>query len=114
MMRPLTVLLGAVGDGVKLTAAGYLPPAVVEEIFEQLDLGREWIGKGNREDLTYPVLNLREAGQRLKLVRRYKGRLVPTARGRTLAADPVRLWWHVAESLPQGGRGEADAAWQAG
>jgi hypothetical protein len=114
MVRPLRVLLDAIGDGVKLTAAGYLPPAVVQAIFDELDLGDEWIGKGNREDLTVPVLELREAAQRLKLVRRYKGRLVPTSRGKNLAQDPVGLWWHVAESLPLGGRGETDAAWQAG
>ncbi|MBS3939849.1 MAG: plasmid pRiA4b ORF-3 family protein [Actinobacteria bacterium] len=113
-VRPLRVLLGAVGDGVKLTAAGYLPPAVVSTIFEALDLGDEWIGKPNREDLTVPVLALREAGQRLKLVRKYNGRLVPTPRGKNLADNPVGLWWHVAASLPLGGRGETDAEWQAG
>jgi hypothetical protein len=114
MVRPLRVLLGAVGDGVKLTGAGYLPPAVVQAIFDELDIGDEWIGKGNREDLTVPVLALREAGQRLKLVRKYKGRLVPTSRGKSLAQDPVGLWWHVGGLLPLGGRGETDAEWQAG
>lgn len=114
MLRPLRVLVDVVGDGVKLTAAGYLPPAVVRTIFDELDLADEWIGKGNREDLTLPVLELREAAQRLGLLRKYKGRLVPTSRGRTLADDPVGLWWHVAGRLPIGGRGDADASWQAG
>ena len=68
-VRPFTVLLGAVGDGVKLTAAGYLPPAVVVTIFDELDMGEEWFGKGNREDLTVPVLMLRETAQQLKLLR---------------------------------------------
>jgi hypothetical protein len=44
MVRPFTVLLDTVGDGVKLTAAGYLPPAVVQTIFDELDMGDEWIG----------------------------------------------------------------------
>ena len=114
MVRPFTVLCDAVGDGVKLTAAGYLPPAVVQTVFDELDLGDEWIGKGNREDLTVPVLELRESAQRLKLLRKYKGKLVPTARGRTLAGDPVGLWWHLAGHLPVGGRDAADAEWQAG
>ena len=114
MVRPFTVLLDTVGDGVKLTAAGYLPPAVVETIFDTLDMGDEWIGKGNREDLTWPVLQLRETAQRLRLLRKYKGRLVPTVRGRELAGDPVGLWWHLADALPQGGRDVSDAAWQAG
>jgi hypothetical protein len=114
MVRPFTVLLDAVGDGVKLTAAGYLPPTVVQTIFEELDMGDEWIGKGNREDLTIPVLQLRETAQQLKLLGKYKGRLVPTARGRDLAGDPVGLWWHLAGELPVGGRDVADAEWQAG
>jgi hypothetical protein len=114
MLHPLTVLLDAVGDGVKLTAAGYLPPAVVRTIFDDLDLGDEWIGKGNREDLTAPVLTLREAAQRLGLLRKYKGKLVPTARARTLADDPVGLWWHLADRLPLGGRNPSDVEWQAG
>jgi len=113
-VRPLRVLLDTVGDGVKLTAAGYLPPAVVRTIFDELDLGSEWIGAGNREDLTVPVLALLEAGQRLRLLRKHKGRLVPTSRGRTLAGDPVDMWWHLAGALPLGGRDVSDASWQAG
>ncbi len=100
--------------GEKLTAAGYLPPAVVVTIFDELDLGDEWIGKGNREDLTVPVLELREAGQRFGLLRKYKGKLLPTARARTLADDLVGLWWHLAGRLPLGGRKPSDVQWQAG
>jgi hypothetical protein len=114
VVRTFTVLLATVGDGVKLTAAGYLPPTVVQTVFDELDLGDEWIGKGNREDLTVPVHQLREAAQQLKLLRKYKGRLVPTARGRQLAGDPVGLWCHLADALPLGGRDAADAGWQAG
>jgi hypothetical protein len=113
MVRPFTVLLDTVGDGVKLTVAGYLPPAVVQTVFDELDMGDEWIGKGNREDLTAPVLQLRETAQQLKLLRKYKGRLVPTARGRELAGDPVGLWWHLAGALPVGGRDVTDPEWQA-
>jgi hypothetical protein len=113
MVRPFTVLLDTIGDGVKLSAAGYLPPAVVQTVFDELDLGSEWIGKGNREDLTAPVLQLRETAQRLKLLRKYKGRLVPTTRGRILAGDPAGLWWHLANALPLGGRDVSDAGWQA-
>ena len=115
MTRPLQVLFDTVGgDGVKLTAAGYLPPAVVSTIFDDLDLDQEWIGKGNREDLTIPVLELRETAQRLGLLRKYKGHLVLTPRGRTLAADPMALWWHLSGQLPIGGRDANQAGWQAG
>ena len=108
-------LLDRLGDdGVKLTAAGYLPPTLVKEAFEELGLADEWIGAGNREDLTVPVLELRESAQRLGLLREYRGRLLPTVRGRALADDPIGLWRHVASRLPIGGRSEADAEWQAG
>jgi hypothetical protein len=102
-MRPLLVLLEVVGDdGAELTGAGYLRPAVVERLFGELGLGEHWIGKGNREELTPPVAELRGTGQRLGLVRRFRGRLVRTPAGRRLAGDAEGLWHHVVERLPLG------------
>src|SRR3954451_246491 len=37
-------------EGVQLTAAGFLPPALVEATMQELQLDPLWIGKGNRED----------------------------------------------------------------
>ncbi|MCV7150605.1 plasmid pRiA4b ORF-3 family protein [Mycobacterium pyrenivorans] len=100
-VRPYTWLLQRVGDeGIKLTQAGYLPPAHVEAAFGELKLDKEWIGKGNREDQTYPVLHLRESAQRAGLLRKHRGRLLATARGKALSRDPVGLWWHLAERTP--------------
>jgi hypothetical protein len=100
-VRPYAWLLGRVGDdGIKLTQAGYLPPAHVEAAFSELEFDDVWIGKGNREDLTYPVLILRESAQRIGLLRKQHGRLLATARGRTLRSDPVGLWWHLAQRTP--------------
>ena len=89
--RPWRVLLRHVGEGVTLSKAGYLPPAVVQAVYDELELGREWIGKGNREDLTPPVLQLREQVQALGLLRKARGTLAPTAAARRLADDPVAL-----------------------
>ncbi len=62
MVRPYSWLLDRVGaEGIKLTGAGYLPPVHVEAAAAVLDLGEEWIGKGNREVQTLPVLHLRES-----------------------------------------------------
>lgn len=91
LTTPFRVVLDAVGDGVRLTAAGYLPPRVVEQIFVETRLDRRWIGKGNREDLTPPVYDLRERVRRFGLVRKVKGQLVPTSNGRRLRADPEAL-----------------------
>jgi hypothetical protein len=101
MVHPYTWLLRHVGEeGIKLTAAGYLPPADVSAAFTELGLADEWIGKGNREDLTLPVLDLRESAQRAGLLRTYKKRLRLTARGRAARDDPVALWRRLAERTP--------------
>jgi hypothetical protein len=45
-VRPHAWLLERVGDeGVKLTAAGYLPPAVVVEAMTELQARQHWIGR---------------------------------------------------------------------
>jgi Plasmid pRiA4b ORF-3-like protein len=101
MVRPYSWLLDRVGgDGIKLTGAGYLPPVHVEAAVAELDLDEEWIGKFNREVQTLPVLHLRESATKMGLLRKYRGMLLVTSRGRTLRGDPARLWWHLAERLP--------------
>ena len=91
LTTPYRALLDAVGDGVTLTAAGYLPPRVVEKVFIEARLHQDWIGKGNREDLTPPIADLRERSRRYGLVRKVKGHLLPTANGRRLHHDPQSL-----------------------
>lgn len=108
MARPFAALLTRVGEeGVQLTRAGYLPPALVKALFDELDLADEWIGAANREELTAPVLHLRETAQRMGLLRKHRGRLLLTATGRTLRDDPAGLWWHLAERTPPRTRDEA-------
>lgn len=63
-------------------------------------MAEDWAGKGNREDLAPPVAELRDSAQRLGLVRKHKGRIVQTRRGRDLDADPMALWGHHAASMP--------------
>ncbi|MBT9254584.1 hypothetical protein KMZ32_03880 [Phycicoccus sp. MAQZ13P-2] len=96
---------------VQLTAAGYLPPAVVEEIAHRSGVSDWWIGKANREDLTPPVPSLRDATQRLGLLRKAKGRMAPTARAGTAAATDLALVAAVLERLPLGRGFEAEAGW---
>lgn len=50
--QPWQAMLDAVGSGTKLTAADYLPLAMVEQIAEATAVTEWWIGKANREDLT--------------------------------------------------------------
>lgn len=103
------VLLGTIGAGVKLTAAGYLPPRIVENLWDELSLGTEWSRRGYREDTTLPVLILRESATALGLLRKAKGQLTVTRVGRELAGDPRGLLAHIGRRLPVGREYERDA-----
>jgi hypothetical protein len=102
-VRPWSELLRLLGpDGAELTASGYLKPDLVTALREVVDPHHDWIGTGNREVHTVPVLDFRTDAQALGLVRRYRGRLVPTKAGRRGIGDPERLLDHVLERLPLG------------
>jgi hypothetical protein len=107
VVEPYRWLVARVGDGVRLTQAGYLPPSLVTEAMTSLGWERDWIGKHNREDQTLPVLELRESAQRLGLLRKNRGHLLVTRLGRRLLQDPEGLWWHLAARLPDA-RSEPD------
>ena len=102
-------LLDAVGEGLALTAAGYLPPKLVEQLYRGLEMDDEWWGKGNREDQTYPVYALRTSAISLGLLRKNRGRLLPTKAGQRLAHDPAALLRHIADRLPLGREAERTA-----
>jgi hypothetical protein len=109
MVRPYTWLLDRVGDdGIKLTSAGYLPPAHVEAAMAELGLGEEWIGKGNRESQTLPVLHLRESATAMGLLRKHNGMLLLTSRARAVRTDPAGLWWHLAQRMPPASRDQCE------
>lgn len=103
------VLLRTVGPGLTLTAAGYLPPRIVDSLYQELDMDSEWIGKGNREELTLPVLTLRASATALGLVRKAKGHLMVTKLGQKLVDDPRGLLDHLRSRLPLGRGFERDA-----
>jgi hypothetical protein len=110
VVAPYQWLLERVSDGVRLTQAGYLPPAIVSAGMRELGWAKDWFGEGNREVQT-PVLELRESAQRFGLVRKNRGQLLVTKLGRKLAGDPAELWWHLAARLPDARFG---SEWHAG
>jgi hypothetical protein len=109
--QPWVAVLDAVGTGTKLTAAGYLPPVLVEQIARESGVMDWWVGKANREDLTWPVADLRGNAQDVGLLRKAKGTLTPTARARAVADRPRALVAAVLERLPLGKGFEAQAGW---
>ncbi len=100
LVEAFTALLDLVGHRVRLTGAGYLPPAVVEQLAERLGVTEWWIGAANREDLTQPIAGVRESARALGLVTVRKGWLAPTAAARRLREHPVGLWRHIVARLP--------------
>ena len=111
-MAKLVWFLARIGDtGVVLTDAGYLKPALIAAIREELDWGLGWVGTSNREIDHHQVTDLREAVRLLGLTRVSKGRLMLTKLGAGLVDDPVGLWRHAASRLPFGKETyETDAA----
>lgn len=98
------VLMAAIGDGLDLTGAGWLPPSVVVDLARQLKIEYEWYGKLNREDHTRPIAELRQAAQSMGLVRKTKGRLTVPRAIQKITDDPHALLRHVASRLPSGRR----------
>ncbi len=99
LLRPLDWLLTEIGDGVALTAAGYLPPRTVARALDDLGWREELIGPANREVDAYPVMILRETAQRLGLLRRRGPRLLLSPGGRAALEDGRLLWQSVAAGL---------------
>ena len=102
-------LVATVGAGIRLTAAGYLPPRYVAALHQELRLDDGWWGGGHREDQTYPVLALRESATAVGLLRKSRGDLLPTRAGQHLAKDPRRMLAHLGSRLPLGRPHERDA-----
>jgi len=94
--EPYRWFVARLGDGVRLTAAGYLPPALVSETMQRFGWDADWFGAGNREERTGPVRDLRDSARQLGLVRVYRGKLLPTTAGRRYLEDTAGLWEHIA------------------
>ena len=89
----------AAGDGLELTKDGYLKPPMVERAMDELGWRDTGVGKGNREANALPVRELREHLLAWKLLRKFKGRLVLTPRGKRGLERPGDLWDYVVEAV---------------
>ena len=109
LSAPWRHLLQAVGpDGLKLTGAGYLPPATVVDLRATLPTRYDDLGKGNREEHVRPVADLRRTAAALGLLRTRHGRLHVTALGARLVDDPAALVQHLADPAAAGTGGPRD------
>jgi hypothetical protein len=100
LVAPYAWLIERIGaEGLTLTKAGWMPPALVLEGMTTLGWRERWIGEANREDQTYPMRQLRETAERLRLIRKVRGRLEVVSRtGRTIGR-PALLAEQIARML---------------
>ncbi len=115
MIEPFQVMLRAIGEGITLTSAGYLPPAKVTEIYRDLGLEARPQSTPRKENHTGDVRLLRKAVTVLGLARVVKGTLLLTKTGRALADEPRLLWDYAVARLPllEKDRTRREAAWLA-
>ncbi|HAG58823.1 MAG TPA: hypothetical protein DCL83_05660 [Arthrobacter bacterium] len=107
VLRPVRWMLeNAAPDGLELTKDGYLKPAMVKRAMDELGWSDPIMGKGNRETHARPVLELRLHLIDWKLLRKFKGRLVLTPRGKRCLERPAELWDNMVDAV---GRQEHDA-----
>lgn len=99
-VQPYAWLIDRIGvEGLTLTKAGWMPPAVVLEGMTTLGWRDDWIGEANREDLTYPMRELRASAERLRLIRKVKSRLELVSRTRPAVGRPAVLAEQIARML---------------
>lgn len=99
----LWMLDRAAGESLTLTAAGYLAPAHVKALAAELPEMADWQFSMTREVDVYPVLAFREHLLSAGLLRRYKGKLLPTRPGTAAFQNPELLWEHLADRLVPSG-----------
>jgi hypothetical protein len=89
--EPLVWLLTRIGEGVRLTQRGYLPPEIAREADERFG----WKPKSGRVSRELDLPQLRDLHLLLrhhKLVAKRQGILRLSPRGRAALEEPVKLW----------------------
>jgi hypothetical protein len=95
---PMRWLLKRCREGVQLTQAGYLPPAVAQEAADRFGWW-EFPGRPRSEVDVHQLGVHRDTATRLHLVGRRSRRLATTRRGVLLAEDPAALFGEIATTL---------------
>lgn len=98
-LAPLMKYLEHVGDGVALTAAGYLKPKDLDAIATFVPAVQGWIHSRTREVDCTVALDFRLSLQKFGLLRKARGVLACTKIGVKARMDPEFLWQHLAARL---------------
>lgn len=99
-LEPVHWLLDQIGEGVRLTQAGYLPTALVKA-FDQRYGQRvvAWPHPAQRESDQHDLAALRELLERRRLLTKARGRLTVSAAGRRARANDALLVEAVTEAI---------------
>lgn len=110
-LAPAMALLEAVGEGVTLTGAGYLPTSLALALDERFAWSQDYaLGRPRGEADVHQLRFLHEHLRAQRLLTRRGRRLTVSASGRTAMADAGLLWAAVVSPAPRWGAGfEQDA-----
>jgi hypothetical protein len=101
-LAPAIALLEAVGEGVTLTDAGYLPPKLALGLDERFGWSQDYaLGRPRGEADVHQLRFLDDHLRVQRLLTRRGKRLTVSAAGRKAVADPARLWATVVAPSPR-------------
>lgn len=86
-------------EGLPLTAAGWMRPAMLTEFMTVLPTGADWIHSVTREIDVHPVSDFRSTLQNDRLLRKFKNSLRLTGAGEAALGAPADLWTFLVERL---------------
>ncbi|MGH3459133.1 hypothetical protein [Aeromicrobium sp.] len=86
-------------DGLPLTAAGWMKPAMLTEFMSVLPTAADWIHSATREIDVDVVSDFRVTLQNYRLLRKFKNSLRLTEAGKAAVAHPADLWMFLVERL---------------
>ena len=103
-LEPIRWFLETIDADVRLTAAGYLPPAVVREAADHFEWSLGWTDRPPRSQAELQqLMEIDELVSRIGAVRRRGKTLKLTERGRRMLADDVVAWREVAAGFSEAG-----------
>ncbi len=101
-LAPVLALMEAVGDGVALTGAGYLPTRLALALDERFGWSQDYALRRPRGEADVAQLRFLDEHLRAqRLLTRRGRRLTVSAAGRAAMADPARLWAAVVAPGPR-------------
>ncbi|MGO2030065.1 MAG: plasmid pRiA4b ORF-3 family protein [Glutamicibacter ardleyensis] len=102
LLQPFTALVEMCTDqGITLTKAGWMPPAMIAELMTRCDLNGIDYERGKvKREVDLPTISImRDVVTKLRLIRKYKGKLIATKLGSSLLQDPLAMVRYILNEL---------------